>query len=398
MREETTRSVRLLVVSAALSFAAWPAAALAWLPAPYLWIVGGWAAFFIARAIRNRNRRRMHLYLGLASALVGFAGVEVLFLVRAHRKDAVVRQETGPTLGRPDQALGYVPNPGVRQHARSELDGEVIYDVHYTIGDDGLRVAVPPDAPPAERSILFFGCSFMFGQGLEDRETLAWQVGRRLRGRYRPYNFAFGGYGPHHMLASIEHGRVEQRVKEPPHSALYWAMTAHVARASRSAAWDPRGPRYVLDPDGSVRFAGHFDDPGAQPSPTLWDRAGLAVRAEIRKSYFLRKVVPAHPQTGGDVALWAEIVAESKRKLAQRYPGIEYHVILWDNRGVDWQSLQQGLEKRGVTTHRASRVLPGFDGAFHDWVLSPQDLHPNAKAHAALAAWVAEKIIGPEAR
>ncbi len=386
------------ILVALFLFLVLPAVALAWLPSPFLWISVSWALFFFARVRPNRHRRRGPVFLYVGVALLAFAGVETFFLVLEGRKVQRTEENEGPSLGQGHEILGYAPTPGARQHAHLEFEGETIFDVDYTIGEDGLRIAPPVEKPPTDGSILFFGCSYTFGEGVEDDEALPYRTGVLLDGRYRPYNFAFGGYGPHHMLASIEHGRVETRVKEPPRFAVYWAISSHVGRAAGPKPWDPRGPRYVLQQDGSVRFDGQYDDPRPEKPLSFAERCDRSLRRGLRKSHLLRTVVDRRVETAEDYALWVGIVAESQRRLQERYPGLEFHVILWDCRHVDWEPMLEALEAGGFAIHRASRILPDFDDDLYRWLLSRHDRHPNARTDAALAEYVARSIVGDGAR
>jgi hypothetical protein len=74
----------------------------------------------------------------------------------------------------------------------------LIYDVTYTIDADGLRIAAGLDENPHDnRCMLFFGCSFTFGEGVDDHEAMPYVAGTLAN--LRAYNFGFPGYGPHQM-------------------------------------------------------------------------------------------------------------------------------------------------------------------------------------------------------
>ena len=79
---------------------------------------------------------------------------------------------------RDDADLGYGPLPGRTVRARKTVAGRVIYDVLYTIDDDGGR-ATPGD--PQGRSFLFFGDSCTFGEGVGDNETMPAAFARASR-------------------------------------------------------------------------------------------------------------------------------------------------------------------------------------------------------------------------
>ena len=66
----------------------------------------------------------------------------------------------------------------------------MLHNVTYTTESNGLRVAPPWRKNDLAGTVLFFGCSFTFGEGLNDSETLPYQVGIQSGGRYRTLNFA----------------------------------------------------------------------------------------------------------------------------------------------------------------------------------------------------------------
>lgn len=67
------------------------------------------------------------------------------------------------------EGFGYRVRPGVHTSRRLAQNGEVIYDVSYTIGKDGYRKASSGETFNA----YIYGGSHTFGEGLNDNETLA---------------------------------------------------------------------------------------------------------------------------------------------------------------------------------------------------------------------------------
>src|SRR5207247_10000624 len=111
-----------------------------------------------------------------------------------------------------DDTLRYAPDANRRVTARKLYRDQVLYDVTYTIGPDGLRVAPPAYDVAVGGCVVFFGDSVSFGEGVNDDQTFPYLVGLKTEGRYRIYNFAFSGYGPHQMLAALQAGRVARIV------------------------------------------------------------------------------------------------------------------------------------------------------------------------------------------
>lgn len=64
-----------------------------------------------------------------------------------------------------------------------------------SVNDDGSRVTGSQEPPPSSdaRKILFIGDSFIFGEGLDDEETLPWHLQERLPSR-QVLNYGVGGF------------------------------------------------------------------------------------------------------------------------------------------------------------------------------------------------------------
>jgi len=277
--------------------------------------------------------------------------------------------------------LGYGPKRGDVAHAHLERAGKLIYDVDYGIDEDGLRVAPPAMADPLG-TVLFFGDSFGFGEGLTDKEAMPYQVGVVSSGRYRVYNFAFHGYGPHQMLSELEHSLVRDIVK--PHgavTAIYQAIPDHVRRVAGLAFFDTHGPRYLLDPAGVPRFAGHFDD-------------GFEIF--LRKLYLYRRFNDVHQQIDSrDIELYGAVVQRSGALCRSLFPGADFEVLYWDMpEDPHTPAIAHELERRGIRVHSMSEILPGYPEHKADFTI-PLDGHPNARADRLIAEYVVHQILEP---
>ncbi len=159
--------------------------------------------------------------------------------------------------------VGYTGKASSSVQAKRILDGKVLYNARYTMNPQGLRVT--PEHPHARHAVLLFGCSFTFGDGLNDTETIPWQLGQELGANYRVFNFALSGYGPHHMLAIIQNTLPDLSEFDSV-SAYYIAIRTHENRAAGLKFEDTDGPRYVLEHEKAVR-AGTFKD----RKPFFWE-------------------------------------------------------------------------------------------------------------------------------
>ncbi|MBM4149860.1 MAG: hypothetical protein FJ224_12590 [Lentisphaerae bacterium] len=365
------------------------------LPWPFVWIflAGFVFCLFSAAAFKGRLLRRLALSAGSVCLLCAAVEAAMGGLERAAQKRSAEhgRRSDGNFYGNilPHEVLGFAPRPGSSLWQEAYDGDRLIYGAVYTIGPDGLRVSAPsfPGWAPTLGSVLFFGCSFMFGETVNDDETLPTVTGALAGWKYAIHNFAFHGYGPHHMLAALQGGVVERVVKLPPRCAVYLAIPHHVARVAGKATWSLRDPRYRLEPGGVVARAGRFGDAWSG-----WSRVWL--RYQSRKSAFVRFLSSRERRvTGADAALLVGVVDEARRAFEARYPGAEFHVIVWDEPHALMPGIIAGLRAHGVRVHLASDILTGF--AEHlDRFMTPGDSHPNAATYRDLAEYVAGEILG----
>ncbi len=84
------------------------------------------------------------------------------------------------------------------------IDGRtVILDVPYSIDRGSRRTSLPPQGESKE-FLLFVGCSFTFGSGVLDHETLPSQTQKNIA-NVRVYNYGVGGASPQEILLRLMH-------------------------------------------------------------------------------------------------------------------------------------------------------------------------------------------------
>lgn len=320
---------------------------------------------------------------------------------KAVRVDGTYREEP---YFRQHEILGYAPRISTNVSARKYYRDELIYDVTYSIDSSGLRVGSPISSNNTDtRSVLFFGGSFTFGEGVDDEETMPYQVGIITGGKYACYNFGFHGYGPHQMLAALENDSVENITNHCPKYAIYQGMTPHVARSAGLTSWDNQGPRYILNDGEELIFAGKMSDihkEGTWRTNPLVSKWYWVALAQLRKSSILKRAFfEKWSISDKDIDLYVALVDRARALFESRYPDGEFHVIFWDVKLGKGQSkyddkVLKRLYSKAIRVHLISKALPGYDNNVLQYVISVHDHHPNALTHSLIAKYVVENILG----
>ena len=344
---------------------------------PFAWISAIVAATSLVAAARTRAPWARGAYLvcfGISLALT-VAEIGLGVYERMHAADPSATYDREYFI--PDAALGYAPKPGVRVASKLVVRDTVIYDVTYTIDSNGERVT---KGNPLGESWLFAGCSFTFGEGVNDDETLPSQFSAALGGRANVVNLGFHGYGAHQMLRILETDRAQRLVRSPVRQLVYLAIDDHPHRAAGRSSWDRLGPSYELTGTG-VTYAGPFH------SRIVSKLFGVAMRSHV---FALALDLTAYRATvsGDDIERWARIVERSAVLTREKY-GAGFTVLFWDDDNDVSRRALARLRATKVPIVLVSEIIPRSE-----WpsMLLPHDGHPKPEAYRRLAAGLAERL------
>lgn len=277
-------------------------------------------------------------------------------------------------------------SPNQRLRSLRTLDdregGEKVFDVTYTIDAFGNR-ATP--AAPGQPAVLFMGCSFTFGNGLDDADTLPWRFAEATHGRLDVVNAAISGAGAHQMLRMLELGLEDARLADGVSRIFYAAIPDHVRRAAIGLP-DTWGPHYEIDAsDGRLLL----EEPEAPWGALL----GRAARRVLGEDW----AYPGQRRTLGpnDDERWARIVARMAGIARERWQA-PFTALLWDGnasstpgpgRSPRVQRLATLLQSHGVEAVTVESLIS------RDAIRRiPVDGHPAASTNGALASALARRF------
>ena len=309
------------------------------------------------------------------------------FIAYRSSPDKLVRTSEPKIWTTPNSFLGYLPLPNRTFRWKESAGREQIYDVKVSTGPHGWRVT--PPAPSASRSLLFFGCSFTFGAGLNDEESYPYRVAVKTGGRFAVHNFGQSGWGPNQMLSLLEHNLAEEVVRQPPQLAVFLTIPDHLARSEGLGPHSDSYPRYVLNSLGQAVAAGTFAGKLNPLNRTLRDLNISWIKATGLFSWpFL---------THDTDQLYLAIVLSARDQIQRRFPRCRFEVVLW---GPDpWVSdtwgprMEAGLRKEGISVHNAEEFLPGVRQNPDRYRISRRDSHPNALAADLMAGFVVHRLL-----
>ena len=244
-----------------------------------------------------------------------------------------------------DSLMGSIPKSLAEASSRLTYDGEVIWDILYTTDQFSRRATPVPDSNQAEEFVLFFGCSYTFGLGVEDYETLPAVFGATVP-HYRPYNYAFPGYGTQHMLTKLRKGISPSEVEEKRGILVYiYLEDIHETRVIGSMyvanKFGRRFPYYEMDSGGALHRKGTM----TTGRPVLSFIYPLLGKSQLVRYYKLD-----FPKLGDrHYKITARMIEESKQLFESQFESTDFIVVMFPTKkNSAHRRLIPYLEKAGI--------------------------------------------------
>jgi hypothetical protein len=142
--------------------------------------------------------------------------------------------------------IGWGPQLPGRYHVEKtdRSTGATIYSVDYTIDSNLLRQTQSCETGP---TIVFLGCSFTFGEGLNDEDTLPQAFADSIDRKERVLNLGYSGYGPQQWLSELQSGLFDPVIGSQRSLFVFWTGPGHTERSACKPYWMRHAPRYALE-------------------------------------------------------------------------------------------------------------------------------------------------------
>lgn len=195
--------------------------------------------------------------------------------------------------------------------------GKMKYRAHYTTDEFGRRRGYLPEE--SSSNLIFLGCSFTFGQGVNDEETFAYRTG--LKSHSLTINMGVPGSSPSVILQSL---KLKSRnflgaVPEKKTTVIYTLIPEHIIRVIGTISYfrsHPLGYKmdpYITENNGVLIHGKNFSD----------DHTGSkAILNQLARWDFPRAFNIDYPQINGEhfrlvSLILREIEAEIRKQVPQ---------------------------------------------------------------------------------
>jgi len=311
----------------------------------------------------------------------------IFFLINRSGQDAVFVQ-SGEYPGhffQNDDLLGYKPLSNSKLKAKKSFNNTEVYDIVYSFDQYNRRITPVVNNAGRNKPLLFFGCSFMMGEGVSDDQTLPYYLSGQLPD-YMPYNYGCIGYGPQEMLAKLKSDSIKYEVKGSNAVLIYIFIDHQINRVIGSysfiAMWGKNMPYYRIGKNDNLERHSSF----IKGRPVLTSLYLYLAKTQLGKYIINHGDLP--PITAEHARLTAKIIEESYKEFRGKFNSDNFFVVIYPPGTDKTDMVKSFLIKNGIKVleYPSEKQFWGNDYNI------PHDVHPNKKAYNELSLLVASSL------
>lgn len=287
-----------------------------------------------------------------------------------------------------ERSLKLLKNYSGRTSKVAKKMGFVVFDNELHTDNYRRRISKPLNAKRnSSKHLLLFGCSYIFGTGVDDNQTLSWHI-NDLQQEYEAYNNGVGGYGTNDVLWKIQIGDGMSGVAQKEGVAVYTFIAAHLFRNVNSTInipWSRSHTAFRETDDHQFEFIGSFEE--AHPLKV----ALYEFLAQTYTFQFLGLQLP--PLFKSDIDRTARMIARARDSyLAQSDSNNLFVVAIYPEfvGDIDIDHFRRALSREKV--HFIDYSVTDIEFYFQELVRVPYDGHPTGAAHKLYAQVLLEDI------
>ena len=266
-----------------------------------------------------------------------------------------------------NEHYGYHPKKNRKFNEEIYYKNNLFKKNNYTINNFGHR-KIENSTKIIDNCIIFHGGSNIFGQSLNDNETLPFYVKSSLNNKYNVFNFGFNGYGPHQFLSKLENNYIEELSSCSNSIIIYLFIADHIGRTAGKRSWGDKSPRYIFK-DNKLIQKGFFSD---FPFKII-----MKLRKNFRNSRVFNIIHNVESVNKKDKQIYLSILKQIEKISKKKIKKTRFIYIIWDDIHIkhdelnDFFNLSENVKisKLNIDENVKSNKIPGDNHPTKDFNL-----------------------------
>ncbi|WP_373513300.1 hypothetical protein [Persicitalea sp.] len=221
-----------------------------------------------------------------------------------------------------------------------------------TISTDSLGRRRTPltDSLFRNRYAIFLGCSYTYGDGVSDNQTLPYYF-QANSSSYRAYNYGFLAYSPLHALARLQQQDLERQIPQKDGFAVFTLIDDHLDRVIPATRWiDMTQGRFPYLNEETMTTDGVFADKRRVYTRTVLGFQPTGVRQLLKWSY-------PRVHTAAHYEWLVKIIAKVQQEYIARFNNENFFVVVFPGNPISLET-RQLFEQANVKLLDYAKLIP----------------------------------------
>ena len=284
-----------------------------------------------------------------------------------------------------DDTLGVRAKPNWSLRWRPVKDNVSYDSVFISVDSLSRRITPASDSLPRKNFAVFLGCSFTYGDGVTDDQTLPFYF-QKYTSNFRPYNYGFLAYSPLHMLALLKHYPLRKSVPEKDGVGIYTMINDHLDRVIPASRWiDMTNGKFPYLNTETMTTDGIFCKKRRVFTYLIKKFQNSGVQTLFQISY-------PRAHNSGHYQLLTNIITKSREEYKNQFKNDRFYVVIFPGNTVP-KELMDLMKQAKLNVldysdllHTPNKMLP------YDLMLPFDVSHPRGAVYDVVGAQLAKDI------
>lgn len=318
----------------------------------------------------------------ILTTLILLFGIEKLcrFIISMRTPAPKASVQAGPAFERidwkesamEDDILGVKAKPNLSFKWAPVHKGIAYDSIHISTDQFSRRITPRADSLPRPRYAMFLGCSYTYGDGVSDNETLPYYFQKEAID-YQSYNYGFLGYSPLHALARLQKSNLKEQMPQQNGFGVFTLINDHLDGVIPASRWiEITKGRFPYLNESTMQTDGTFDQRRRLYTTFVTNFQSTGLKEMLRWGY-PRFHTPEHEE------LLAKIIVKARDEYVSRFQNQNFYVIIFPGNPAS-ETIIRLFKEKGIQYFDYSKLIDlktnmlGFDNA-----------HPKAVVYQAVA-------------
>lgn len=260
----------------------------------------------------------------------------------------------------------------------------VTYNI-YTVMRDKYGKRICTQNKQAKEYALFLGCSLIFGDGVENKDTLP-QLFQDILPKYQAYNYGYCGEGPNDALYRLQTKNIVQEVDQAQGMCFFFYPVGwHEVRVrlhSNYLSWGNKP--YYEDKNGRLVYKGTLKEVQWFIYYIMQAYNWLPIPDKYRQPF------PKYP-TEKDYILISDILCGLRDDYKRKFNSDKFYIVIHPFSGGQYEAVIKRLQSKGLSVIALDDLIY-VSKDISKYIIAPWDGHPNARMNKLIARALADKM------